>query len=69
MLLEVAKGDFADVKMNFGSTFLTLRQHIREAHGGYLEFPNVAGLAEGRESQGKGGCQWTREGDAVYHRL
>ena len=32
--LEVAKVDFADVKVNLGSSFMTLRQHIQEAHGG-----------------------------------
>ena len=34
MLLEVAKIDFADVKVDLGSSFMTLRQHIQEAHGG-----------------------------------
>jgi len=33
MLLEVAKSDFADVKIDLGSSFMTLRQHIQEAHG------------------------------------
>ena len=34
MLLEVAEGDFASVKISLGSSFMTLRQHIQEAHGG-----------------------------------
>ena len=34
MLLEVAKVDFVSVKVDLGSSFMTLRQHIREAHGG-----------------------------------
>jgi len=33
MLLKVAKGDFADVKIDLGSTFMTLSQHIRESRG------------------------------------
>ncbi|KAF8453220.1 hypothetical protein BGX38DRAFT_1178573 [Terfezia claveryi] len=34
MLLEAAKGDFTDVKIDLGNSFMTLRQHIEEAHGG-----------------------------------
>jgi len=34
MQLEIATGDFADVKINLGSSFMTLREHIQEAHGG-----------------------------------
>jgi len=34
MLLEVAEGDFAHVKIELGNSFMTLRQHIQEAHGG-----------------------------------
>ena len=34
MLLEATKGDISDVKIALGSSFMTLREHIREAHGG-----------------------------------
>jgi len=34
MLLAAAKGDFADVKIDLGNSFMTLRQHTQEAHGG-----------------------------------
>ena len=34
MLLEVAKGDFVNVKIDLGRSFMTLRGHIQEAHGG-----------------------------------
>ncbi|KAF8427033.1 hypothetical protein EV426DRAFT_429857 [Tirmania nivea] len=34
ILLEVSNRDFANVKVDLGNSFLTLRQHIQEAHGG-----------------------------------
>jgi len=34
MVLLEAAGDFADIKVDLGGSFITLRQHIREAHGG-----------------------------------
>jgi len=34
MLLEAAKGDITDVKIDLGSSFTSLREHIQEAHGG-----------------------------------
>ena len=34
MLLEAARGDFTDVKIALGSSFMTLREHIQDAHGG-----------------------------------
>jgi len=34
MFLEVAKGDFAGVKFDLGSSFMVLREHIQEAYGG-----------------------------------
>ena len=33
MLLEAARGDFSDVKIALGSSFMTLREHTQEAHG------------------------------------
>jgi len=34
MHLEAVKGDFTDVKVDLGNSFMTLREHIQEAHGG-----------------------------------
>jgi len=34
MLLEVAKGDLFEVKIDLQSSFTALRDHIKEAHGG-----------------------------------
>ena len=34
MLLEAAEGDFVGLKIDLGRSFMTLRDHIREAHGG-----------------------------------
>ena len=34
VLLEVTKVDLASVKIDLGSSFMMLRQHIQEAHGG-----------------------------------
>ena len=34
MLLEVAKGDLCDVKVDLQGSFTALRDHIKEAHGG-----------------------------------
>jgi len=34
LLLEVAEENFAYVKINLGSSFMMLREHIQEAHGG-----------------------------------
>ena len=34
ILLEAAKEDFTDVKINLWSSLMTLRDHIQEAHGG-----------------------------------
>ena len=34
MLLEVAKGDLSEVKIDLQSSFTALRRHIKEAHGG-----------------------------------
>jgi len=34
MLLEATKGDLTDVNIDLGNSFMTLRQHIQEAHGG-----------------------------------
>ena len=35
MLLEAAKEDFTDIKIGLGSSFMTLREHIQEALGGF----------------------------------
>ena len=35
MLLEVAKGDLCEVKIDLRNSCKALRDHIREAHGGY----------------------------------
>jgi len=34
VLLEAAKENFTDVKIDLWSSFMTLREHIKEAHGG-----------------------------------
>ena len=34
MLLEVAKGDLCEVKVDLQNSFTALRRHIKEAHGG-----------------------------------
>ena len=34
MLLEATEGDFAGMKIDLGASFMTLRDHIKEAHGG-----------------------------------
>jgi len=34
VLLEAAKENFTDVKVDLGSSFMNLREHIQEAHGG-----------------------------------
>jgi len=34
MLLEAAEGDFVGLKIDLGRNFMTLRDHIKEAHGG-----------------------------------
>ena len=45
MLLEAKKGDFTDVKINLRSSFMTLREHIQEAHGGYVLTRSAMGPA------------------------
>ena len=35
VLLEVTKGDLCEVKIGLQSSFNALRDHIKEAHGGY----------------------------------
>jgi len=35
MLLGVNMGEVPDLKIDLGRSFMTLRNHIREAHGGY----------------------------------
>jgi len=34
MLLEVAEGNFAHARIDLGNSFMMLREHIQEAHGG-----------------------------------
>jgi len=34
ILLEVAKGDLSDAKIDLQSSFTTLRDHIKDAHAG-----------------------------------
>jgi len=53
ILLEVAKEDFTDVKVILGSNFMTLKEHVREAHGGFWACSNVTGRC--RESNQREG--------------
>jgi len=34
MLLEAAEGNFAHARIDLGNSFMMLREHIQEAHGG-----------------------------------
>jgi len=34
LLLEVEEGGFAGLKLDLGRSFMTLREHVQESHGG-----------------------------------